>query len=149
MLTSPIFFLFSARFLLLLIIVIEGSSAAECQTCPSQRDDRVSVTKEQLDNDFENNGVFPWVEESQGDVQWKIENKTSPWETKNVAPQPLDGGNYLRVHRGKSFSSFGVAVLRSPTFTLLPSDQIDFSFSFWIRSKWPQSTNLEVIIHRG
>lgn len=146
MLASPILLLFSARFLLLLI-VIEGSSAAECQTCPT--DDRV-LTKEQfIDNDFENNGVFPWVEESPDGVQWKIENKTSPWETKNEAPQPIDGRNYLRVHRGQSFSSFGVAVLRSPRFGFGLSDQIDFSFSFWIRSKWPQFTNLEVIIHLG
>jgi hypothetical protein len=103
-----------------------------------------TVTNEQLDKDFENNEVFPWVEDSQNGVQWKIENKSSPWEMKNIAPQPLSGGNYLRVHRGISFSSFGVAVLRSPTFTLLPG-QLDFSFSFWIRSKWSQVTNLEVI----
>ena len=146
MLASSILLLFSARFLLLLI-VIEGSSAAECHTCP--RDDRVLAKEQFIYNDFENNGVFPWVEESPGGVQWKIENKTSPWETKNEAPQPIDGRNYLRVHRGQSFSSFGVAVLRSPRFGFGLSDQIDFSFSFWIRSKWPQFTNLEVIIHLG
>jgi len=138
---KPIFFLFSASFLQLLI----GGSSAACPTCP-QSDQ--AVAKNRLNNDFENNGVFPWVDESQSGVRWEIENGASLWETENVAPQPLDGRNYLRVHRGKSFSSFGVAVLRSQIFAL-PECQNDFSFSFWIRSKWPQFTNLEVIIHWG
>jgi hypothetical protein len=136
-----IFFLFSVR---LLQLLIGGSSAASCPPCP-QSDP--AVAKERLNNDFEINGAFPWVDESQIGVRWQIENKTSPWELENVAPQPLTGRNYLRVHRGQSFSSFGVAILRSQTFRL-PSCQNDFSFSFWIRSKWPQFTNLEVIIHQ-
>lgn len=136
-----IFFLFSVR---LLQLLIGGSSAASCPPCP-QSDP--AVAKERLNNDFEINGVFPWVDESQIGVRWQIENKTSPWELENVAPQPLTGRNYLRVHRGQSFSSFGVAILRSQTFRL-PACQNDFSFSFWIRSKWPQFTNLEVIIHQ-
>lgn len=137
-----IFFLFSVR---LLQLLIGGSSAASCPPCP-QSDP--AVAKDRLNNDFEINGVFPWVDESQIGVRWQIENKTSPWELENVAPQPLTGTNYLRVHRGQSFSSFGVAILRSQTFRL-PACQNDFSFSFWIRSKWPQFTNLEVIIHLG
>ena len=100
----------------------------------------------QLDSDFENGRLDPWIEESQtsNGVQWKIENKISPWDLNNKAPPQLNGTSYLRVNRGDNFK-FGVAILRSPVFSLSSSgNDISFSFSFWIRSKWPQFTNLEV-----
>lgn len=110
-----------------------------------QRDGRV-VTEQlsHLDSDFENGILDPWIEESlTSGVQWKIENRISPWDLNNKAPpQQNNGKSYLRVDRGTNFK-FGVAVLRSPAFSL-PSSESDVSFSFWIRSKWPQYTNLEV-----
>jgi hypothetical protein len=91
-----------------------------------------------VDNNFENGVVSPWIDESKTAVKWKIENRTSSSEPENL---PLSGSNYLRVDRGTSLS-FGVAILRSP---VLPgTTNTFFSFSFWIRSKWPQFANLEV-----
>lgn len=109
----------------------------------SQTDSTIIDLPLELDNNFENGELKPWIEESQASARWKIEDKTSPWETKNPSPQPPNGQSYLRVHRGDSLS-FGVAVLRSPTFKLFPNENYEFSFSFWVRSKWPQFTNLEV-----
>lgn len=97
-----------------------------------------------LDNNFESGTIFPWIEQSASDVKWNIENKNSPWEPENGAPLPFNGTNYLRINRGTSLA-FGVAILRSPVFTILPGIlDTTFSFSFWVRSKWPQFTNLEV-----
>ncbi len=97
-----------------------------------------------MDNNFESGTIFPWIDQSNTAVKWKIENRNSPWEPDNKAPLPLNGSNYLRVDRGTSLA-FGVAILRSPVFRLLPGTSNNFfSFSFWIRSKWPQFTNLEV-----
>jgi hypothetical protein len=92
-------------------------------------------------NNFENGVVKPWIDQSDPAVKWKIENRTSSSEPENL---PLSGSNYLRVDRGSSLS-FGVAILRSPVFN---TTNTFFSFSFWIRSKWPQFTNLEVITWR-
>jgi hypothetical protein len=97
-----------------------------------------------LDSDFENGQIDPWIEQSESGVKWRVENKTSPWEPGNIAPTPVKGSTYIRVYRGSTLS-FGVAVLRSQTFTLGSDTEVSFSFSFWIRSKWPQFTNLEVI----
>ena len=99
-----------------------------------------------LETDFENGWPSSWIEESQDDVRWDIEDYNSPWEMETLAPlDHLNGKQHIRVNRGVTFS-FGVAVLRSKQF-LIPSTAVDFSFSFsfWIRSKWPQFTNLEVI----
>ncbi|KAI9561200.1 hypothetical protein GHT06_012156 [Daphnia sinensis] len=99
----------------------------------------------ELDNDFEDKTLQPWIEESQGNVRWNVSNRTSHWELLNPAPQPINGKNYLRVDRRGS-SSFGVAILRSPTFKLSSGSKIYVSFAFWIRSKWPAFTNLEVYV---
>ncbi|XP_057372687.1 uncharacterized protein LOC130693538 [Daphnia carinata] len=102
----------------------------------------------ELDNDFEDGTLQPWIEESQGSVRWKVGNQASSWEPNNPAPQPLNGKNYLRVDRRGS-KSFGVAILRSPTFKLPSGNEINVSFAFWIRSKWPAFTNLEVYLARN
>lgn len=130
-----------------ILLCLRDESSAVGSQSPRQRDGRVLTSSElsQFDSDFENGRLDPWIEESQTNgVQWKIENKISPWDLNNKAPPQLNGTSYLRVDRGKNLK-FGVAVLRSPTF-LLPSseNEISLSFSFWIRSKWPQFTNLEV-----
>ncbi|XP_046438244.1 uncharacterized protein LOC124189817 [Daphnia pulex] len=99
-------------------------------------------------NNFENGVVKPWIDQSDPAVKWKIENRNSPWEPENEAPLPLSGSNYIRVDRGTSLS-FGVAILRSPVFSLLTGTKATFSFSFWIRSKWPQFTNLELYLAKN
>ena len=49
----------------------------------------------------------------------------------------------LRIHCDASSSVFGVVVLRSQQFALTPED-VYFSSSFWIPSKWPQFSNIEM-----
>lgn len=147
-------FLFSAFFFFLPVLPVDRSLIIQANCLHDSCDRTVgrTVTKlneiSNLDNDFENAVVDPWIEQSEASVKWKIENKTSPWQTDNEAPTPLNGVNYLRVDRGTSLS-FSIAILRSPPFKILPgNDNAIFSFSFWIRSKWPQFTNLEVIAIR-
>ena len=133
--------LFSISVLLLFLRVVPSITVRQ----PKQQCSNSDTEQVELNIDFENSddGLCPWVEESQGGVRWEIENFDSPWEPVWPAPQPPNGRNYLRVNRGDTLS-FGVAILRSPTFTLAFSTSISFSFSFWIHSKWPQLTNLEV-----
>ncbi|KAI9556557.1 hypothetical protein GHT06_016347 [Daphnia sinensis] len=102
-----------------------------------------------FDIDFENGTIGSWTEASRRSAKWKVENKNSPWESDNPAPPPSTGSSYLRVDRGGSLS-FGVAILRSPVIMVTP-DMRNFtlSFSYWIRSKWPQFTNLEVYIAKN
>jgi hypothetical protein len=98
-----------------------------------------------LSADFESGQQNVWIDESQTGVRWKIEDMNSSWELNNAVPKPPAGRNYMRVDRGATLS-FGIAVLRSPTFQIPASsnNNISISFDFWIRSKWPQFTNLEV-----
>ena len=98
----------------------------------------------ELSTDFEIDTQNVWIDESQTGVRWRIEKNNSPWEPNNTAPKPLVGGSYMRVDRGVT-ASFGVAVLCSQIFRIPSSSNVSISFDFWIRSKWPQFTNLEVI----
>ena len=101
-----------------------------------------------LSNDFENDWHTNWIDESQGGFKWSIENYNSTsWGKDSTAPPDASNGQkYIRVHRwepSSTLSTFGVAILRSQPFSYLPED-VQFSFSFWIRSKWPEFNNLEV-----
>ena len=102
-----------------------------------------------LSNDFEDNlPLNNWIDESMGGFSWSIEeyNSTSWGKESPAPPEASNGRKYIRVHRWTSpstLSTFGVAILRSQPFTFLPNDA-QFSFSFWIRSKWPEFNNLEV-----
>nr|CAH0113451.1 unnamed protein product [Daphnia galeata] len=144
------FLLFSALVLLLLLLIDEKKALVSCQN--QKCDDKVEATTVfeliSIDSDFENGKIDPWIEQSESGVKWKIENSISPWEPENAAPYPPTGRNYLRVNRGAALS-FGVAVLRSPTFTILADNDVLFSFSFWIRSKWLQFTNLELYLFKN
>ena len=107
---------------------------------------RITQQLSDLSTDFETKSQNFWTDASQTGVRWTIEDSNSAWELNNPAPKPLVGRNYMRVNRGVSLS-FGVAVLRSPTIQIPPSSNntvANISFDFWIRSKWPQFTNLEV-----
>jgi hypothetical protein len=117
------------HFILLMLFIVNETSSVDIS----------------LDNNFESDEIDPWIEQSKFGVKWEIENTTSSLEPDNLAPLPLpdNGTNYLRVNRGPSLA-FGVAILRSPVFTILPGDDNTFTFSFWIQSKWPKFTNLEV-----
>lgn len=118
----------------------------DCGNSPSGIELRKSQQLSDLSTDFEVGSQNFWTDDSSPTgVQWKIEDSNSTWELNNPASKPQVGRSYLRVDRGVTLS-FGVAVLRSPTFQIPPSsyNNISISFDFWIRSKWPQFTNLEV-----
>ncbi|XP_046647747.1 CUB and sushi domain-containing protein 1-like [Daphnia pulicaria] len=105
-----------------------------------------------LSTDFEVGSQNFWTDDSpsQTGVRWKIEDINSSWELDNPAPNPPAGRNYIRVDRGATLS-FGIAVLRSPTLPIPASsnNNISISFDFWIRSKWPQFTNLELYLNEN
>lgn len=96
-----------------------------------------------VDNDFESGSAGSWFDESPGNVNWRVEDYSSPNEEGNPAPEPTSGRKYLRAVRNADFQS-GLAILRSATFTANPGDQV--AFDFWIRSKRPEGNNLEVYI---
>ena len=102
-----------------------------------------------LNKDFENEDISPWLldESENGDGwQWAIEEISKPFEEGNPAPFPssegmdLSGLHHLRLKRTGPF--FGVAGLRSPTFTAYPGDEIQFSY--WIRSRFSNFNNIQV-----
>ena len=105
-----------------------------------------------LSCNFEND-CSNWIDESEGGFNWDIQNYDSTSWGKD-SPAPPDVSNekkYIRVHRWASsstLSTFGVAILRSQPFTFLPGEDAQFSFSFWIRSKWPEFNNLQVEIEK-
>ncbi|XP_057373348.1 asialoglycoprotein receptor 1-like [Daphnia carinata] len=144
-------FLFSAFYIFLVLSPVDRSFVqVNCwhDSCDRAVGRTVAESNDisNLGNDFENGVVHPWIEQSEASAKWKIENITSPWQTNNAAPTPLNGKNYLRIDRGTSLS-FNIAILRSPHFKIPPgNDNVIFSFSFWIRSKWPQFTNLELYL---
>lgn len=132
----------------ILLCLIYASSLSTGQQCSARDGQKIETIEfSDLNNDFESGGgsTCPWTEESRNDVYWKLEAFETPWDSQYPAPEPLNGRNYLRVDRGSNLS-FGVAILHSPNFNLSPDDgDISLSFSFWIRSKWAQFNNLEVV----
>lgn len=95
-----------------------------------------------LSNDFESGSSEPWYDNSPSTVHWIVEDFEDQSEVGNPAPSPVIGKKYLRATRDAQLLS-GLLVLRTVTFTALPGDQ--FSFKFWIRSRFTQGNNLEVI----
>ena len=143
--------LFTVYCVLLMLIIASIDAFQQClnEDC-KDRNEEIRTLREfsDLSNDFENGWPTNWHDESQGGFKWSIVDYKDPtWEENNAAPQPPDAPNsrYMRVDRWASsstLSTFGVAILRSQPFSYLPEDA-QFSFSFWIRSKWPEFNNLE------
>ena len=139
-------------FILVLFIAPIGARNQHCvkEDCRAKKENIRSLRKfSDLQCDFEND-CSNWIDESEGGFNWDIQNYDSTsWG--NESPAPPDVSNekkYIRVHRWASsstLSTFGVAILRSQPFTFLPDEDAQFSFSFWIRSKWPEFNNLQVM----
>ena len=98
-----------------------------------------------LTRDFEDGTMAPWLDQSSGKVNWKLESFDSPSESISPPP-PLRGSSYLRVTRNGNLQS-GLAILTSQVFTALPGDRL--TFSFWIQSRHLQANTLEVIHTNG
>lgn len=96
-----------------------------------------------LSNDFESGSSDPWYDNSPSTAHWFIEDFSEQSELNNPAPSPVSGKKYLRAIRDAQLAS-GLLILRTATFTALPGDQ--FSFQFWIRSRFTEGNNLEVYI---
>ncbi len=89
------------------------------------------VSKEALDNNFEDGRLGPWYDDSPGNVNWKIE--TYPASFDSLAPFPSSGLRYLRASRFPNRLS-GLAVLRSEPFLASPGDKASFKLDLcvWI-----------------
>ena len=129
-----------------------GATIQHCvkEDCRAKKENIRSLRKfSDLQCDFEND-CSNWIDESEGGFNWDIQDYDSTsWGNESPAPPDVSNGKkYMRVHRWASsstLSTFGVAILRSQPFTFLPGEDARFSFSFWIRSKWPEFNNLQVM----
>ena len=128
------------RFFCLLASLIAYSTPLKVVDRLSEHVDTISA-RYLLTSDFESGSISPWFDQSPGQVQWKVESYETPFETDSPVPQPFNGTKYLRAVRNANLKS-GTAILSSHLFTVLPGDQI--SFSFWIRSRRLQTNTLEV-----
>ena len=145
--------LFHCVFILVLAILAPiGGNIQQCvkEDCREKKKNiRTLRTFSDLSCDFENDWSN-WIDESKGGFKWGIEgyDSTSWGKDSPVPPDVSNGQKHIRVHRWASsstLSTFGVAILRSQPFTFLPDENAQFSFSFWIRSKWPEFNNLQVM----
>ena len=138
-------------FIVVLFIAPIGARNQHCvkEDCRDKKENIRSLRKfSDLSCDFEND-CSNWIDESEGGFNWDIQDYDSTsWGNESPAPPDVSNGKkYMRVHRWASsstLSTFGVAILRSQPFTFLPDEDAQFSFSFWIRSKWPKFNNLQV-----
>lgn len=94
-----------------------------------------------ISNDFESGSEEPWYDNSPSTVHWVVEDYSSQTGVDYPTPKPVNGNKYLKTQRDASSTS-GLVVLRSATFTALPGDQ--FSFQFWIQSRFTEGNNLDV-----
>jgi len=92
-----------------------------------------------LNNNFESGAADPWYDSSPNTVHWVVEDFSTPIE--DYPPPTLSTGTkYLRANRDKATP--GQLILRTVTFMAFPGDE--FSFNFWIRSKYTGGNTLEV-----
>lgn len=104
----------------------------------------VVIKGSEIDQDFEGGSIAPWFDESaEGErIKWQVKNGNEPHPAPPRAPG-LDGvtnNSYARLILGKQFKP---AVLSSPAFYISSAGDT-VSFSYWIKSRYPQFTNLEV-----
>ena len=93
-----------------------------------------------LSSDFESGSMSPWFDQSPSSVNWRID-RSNPILIPTV-PQPANGVTFLSLTRNAN-NDAGLAILKSPIFTALPGDQVNFTF--WIRSRHPLGNSLQVI----
>lgn len=141
----------------IILVAIIGQSSAVLADCNQQRncannlgieikkDMETTLQSERfrLDSLDTRSELSMWVDKSPGVVKWEIEDCNSPWESKSKFPCQESGKWHRRIHHGVS-RSFGVALLSSPDFILPRTETLLITFSFWIRSKWPEFNNLQV-----
>ena len=89
-----------------------------------------------ISNHFETGSISPF-----SGTAWNIQSS----ETSSTIPKPPTGNKFLLA------DPEGSAVLRSPVFTALPGDQLEFTF--WMQSPeehlrvfWSESTNETLLI---
>ena len=144
-----------AYYCVFLLLEPIGATIQQCEKedCRDKKENIGSLRAfSDLSSNFENDW-FNWIDESEAGFNWDIQNYDSTsWGKDSPAPPDASNGKkYMRVHRwvsSSTLSTFGVAILRSQPFTFLPDEDAQFSFSFWIRSKWPEFNNLQVEIEK-
>lgn len=98
-----------------------------------------------FDNDFEKGSIEPWVDLSQDGTQWLIRS-FNQWKGEGNSIQPqssINNGKYfIQLDNTDINTVFGIGQLSTTSFTAYPGDKIQFSY--WIASKKPQFTNIQV-----
>jgi len=97
-----------------------------------------------LSSDFESGSMSPWFDQSPSSVNWRVE-RSNPILIRTV-PQPANGVTFLNLTRNAN-NDAGLAILKSPIFTALPGDQVNFTF--WIRSRHPLGNSLQLYAAQG
>lgn len=127
-----------------MLLNIVTSSRNECGDSEEDDDEGCWKTtkmpgRHPLDTNFDSGSMRPWLDVSKdkSSARWAVEDVSSD---ESQCPPPTDkGGKYLSLKRQ---NTFGVAVLRSPTFMAFPGDVL--TFSYWIRSRHPGFNNIQV-----
>jgi len=88
--------------------------------------------------------MSPWFDQSPSSVNWRVE-RSNPILIRTV-PQPANGVTFLNLTRNAN-NDAGLAILKSPIFTALPGDQVNFTF--WIRSRHPLGNSLQLYAAQG
>jgi len=97
-----------------------------------------------LDIDFEDVTLNQyWFDSSTAPhrIRWEVEDLENPFEGDRKAPEPIQGTKYMRAARNADRQSGQVLLLSQP-FMASPGDKV--TFSYWIRSTWPQTSYLQV-----
>ena len=87
--------------------------------------------------------ISPWFDESQNEAQWMVQDFDSSSSQQPTNNLVFNSTKYLRFKQAAPMGSFGVAEFRSQEFMASPGDVV--TFYFWIRSKFVNFNNLEVI----
>lgn len=102
-----------------------------------------NIEQPDIDNNFENQNLEPWVNSSENGTKWIIEcissctNETSM--VQDIPLPPTDGHCVLQLKY--DLKSFDVGILSSPVFLAYPRDEI--KFFYFIRSEYSHFNNIE------
>lgn len=135
---------------LICLLLIPATSASEPEPFEIHRFrvmtlfNTFTIQQPELDQNFENGTMEPWVDCSENGTQWVIQKMSTAWGNEisksRIIPPPLESGtHYLWLKQ--DFEIFGFGVLSSPKFLAYPGDELQFSF--WIHSSFECFNNLQ------
>lgn len=97
-----------------------------------------------IDNDFEDGAVAPWVDLSEGGARWVIRSlavgSLGNLISTNQPPLPPPGNHYLCLEFDSS--TFDIGILSTENIIVTPEDTIQFSYCIY--SQYNQFQNIQV-----